>query len=118
MTDRNRKEQLGVRVSPGVKQKAVDAAKRVGVSLNEWVERLILSAVGDPTLPVVPPPQTSLDAEPGALVEERDGVRSYQPAPLPDHGFHPKPFDANCSMREYHWKHGPGIPCRRCGGEV
>lgn len=28
------------------------------------------------------------------------------------------PFDKGCRNAAYHWKSGPGSPCRFCGGEV
>jgi hypothetical protein len=123
VSDRNRKEQLGARLRPGVRDLAVDAARRAGQSLNEWVENIILAAVNvDPAVPIVPAPLEGRMAltdfvgeAPSAVGTATDGAGGNAtggvPAPT-------KTFAADCSMREYHWRCRPGNPCKRCGGET
>ena len=97
----NKKEQLGARLTPGVRQRVVDAAAAAGVSLNEWVEVTLVAALdGTPAAPVMLEGQTTI-----ADALEQPTVS-------------PKRFEPTCSMRTYHWKCSPGSPCRRCGGET
>lgn len=123
MADRNQKEQLGARTRFGVRDKAVAAAEAAGISLNEWVERVILAAVGDISGPIVPhPDQIPLipdpDMQPG-VVELRNGETTVGRIILTDdQPGSTKKFASDCSLKEYHWKHGLGNPCRRCGGET
>jgi hypothetical protein len=116
VSDRNRKEQLGARLSPGVRQLAVDAAHRAGQSLNVWLEKIILAAVNVvPNTPIVPPPiagQTTITDFLGEDGAEPTSGAAGEPAPAPT-----KTFAPDCSMREYHWRCSPGNPCKRCGGE-
>jgi hypothetical protein len=122
MADRNRKEQLGARLTPGLRQRCVDAAVAAGQTLNVWVEEAILAAldIGDGSIVPPPPPipgQTALtdfEGEPtdaGVTSAQVEGTRGSQPAPS-------KTFSPDCSMREYHWRCSPGNPCKRCGGET
>lgn len=116
MADRNRKVQLGARVTSSTRERAVAAAKAAGDSLNEWVEKAILAMVGDIETPIVPHPgQITLIAEdPTGLVDTADGVAPYDARPDAD----VRLFDPACRNRAYHWKQGPGTPCRFCGGEA
>lgn len=96
MTNRSKKAQLGARVSFRARELAKEAARRASVSLNEWVEQIILDATRDVHVPV--------QVVPGQLAIED---------PAPEGGR----FDPSCRNRGYHWMQGPGRPCRWCKGE-
>lgn len=126
MSPSRNKAQLGVRVSPEAKEMAVARAKSVGKTLNQYIEWLIRSdchenGVAPHARPVVP---GQLDLT-EALTEMEAEVAGVVAAPTPAEVIIPQDsvdnltrFQADCSMVAYHWKSGPGNPCRRCGGEI
>jgi len=94
---------------------AVDKANAVGCSLNVYIERLIradnLDEAALAQKLTLEPVQPQLGDEPETIeqpVEALDqiGADEY------------KRFDASCSNGTYHWRHSPGNPCKRCGGEI
>lgn len=127
MSGRDQKVQLGARVPKEIRQVAVDAAKAAGVSLNVWLEQAIAKAANRGT---VPTPQLPIEQEQRAeavAVATVDAVTSPPPAPVvppvakkPTLPAQPKltRFASNCVNGAYHWKHGPGNPCRVCRGEI
>lgn len=118
MPGRDKKTQLGVRVPPEVKEEAARVAAAMGVSLNQWIEGLIRDRITIP-VPVIDG-QTTIDEQikgqhgPSADTVVHDEAPAVDLIGLAQ----AKPFAPNCSSRAYHWKHGPGNPCRFCGGEV
>lgn len=125
MSPSRNKVQLGVRVSPEAKEMAAARAKAVGKTLNEYIEWLIRSdahenGVADYARAVPVPGQldltealTEMEAEAGAAPPPPVEV-----VPAADHVDTLQRFANDCSMAAYHWKSGPGNPCRRCGGEI
>jgi hypothetical protein len=117
--DRNLKAQLGARVPSEIVALAEAARVKAGISRNEWVERAIVEQArreGVEALPLLVPGQIPLIADesmPPDRVEFRnDGETMAVITGTTKH------FDPSCIGKTYHWKHGPGRPCRSCGGEI
>lgn len=107
MSDRNKKVQLGARVTPLCREQAVANALSKGLSLNLYLEGLIWDDEKAPTLLDAPKIDGQMD-----LVDEVEKVENGHTEEMW------KRFAPNCSMGVYHWRCGPGNPCSRCGGEI
>lgn len=133
----SRKVQLGARVAADVRERALTQARAESMSLNEWVEKALRAAL-DQTVstfpgPVVKPTPTQLaltDPPPeegitvthsritaGGGIEIGPNDRGIPAGAIvyPDTRDSAR-FAPNCTAEIYHWKHGPGNPCRSCGG--
>lgn len=122
---RDLKHQVGARVPGDLLEKAKQAAAALGVSFNQWVEQAFNLKLGDaptpggtPTLTLTDAPipgQTSLDGlvtpRMMSLAELKESPDAQQPDPVVE-------FARNCTNGTFHWKHGPGNPCRYCKGEI
>lgn len=114
MGGRDKKAQLGARVPPEVRERAIAAARAERMSLNAWVEKTLRAATEGVALP---PPETV----PGQMTVD-DMLQLEIPAPVTKAELvENRPtgkFAPNCVNATYHWKHGPGNPCGSCGGET
>lgn len=128
MADRNRKAQLGARVPHDVLDLADRAASAAQVSRNEWVEQAIVEKAERQGLRLganVIDGQITIEESAGEQRPHRGvaghadsggAVTPSAPADEPRRTL--KAFDPACRNRSYHWKQGPGNPCRFCGGEA
>lgn len=125
MSGRDKKVQLGARVPADVRTAAQADAKRLSMSLNGYMEHLIVQAHGDRPVEAPLAGQLTVDdmVQPELGDPPPDGIDSYpgedtmvahaQPK-VPDL----KAFARNCRNGTLHWKNGPGDPCKFCGGEA
>ena len=115
------KVQFNTRVPAEVKDMADNRRRVLGLSANEYVEKLVRAdheknppapaqIDGQVTLEDVLKPESAGEAETSSAAS---GGALTPPAPA-----EMKPFEASCSNVTYHWRCGPGNPCRRCGGEI
>lgn len=116
-----KKVQLAVRVPADVRDLCLELARKVGMSKNVFVEKLIRAAAATP----LPTTQGSPLAEGQLIVDDQgeryrvgDVIRSGDEIVTVHHAGDPRPFAANCKAGTLHWKHGPGNPCRFCDGEI
>lgn len=137
------KAQLGARVPKDVREMAVADASRLGLSLNQYIENLIVQAnqgrplvtvadgqlaIGEPLAGV--PVVLSVDAEEDTaqLVRDAETIARIDNILMRDVVRGPDgeeiivtaltPFARNCTNGTLHWRHGPSNPCRFCGGEI
>lgn len=135
---RDNKVQLGVRVPADVRTAARNDAARKAMSLNAYVEHLIVQAHGNQ--PILAPLAGQITVDDilngqDELQPPPDGIDSYPPGEdtMVAHGQEIRaeavaraqtevaalrPFARNCRNGTLHWKHGPGNPCKYCEGEV
>lgn len=134
---RDLKAQLGARVPRDVREAAVADAKKKGMSLNAYMEHLIVQAHG--SRPIVAPlagqitvdeaiaehagaiPLVGTENSPTILVRRGDqlvGTIHHVGDTEIQRAAKLKSFARNCTNGTLHWKHGPGNPCPSCGGEV
>lgn len=125
MADRNRKAQLGARVPHDVLDLADRAASAAQVSRNEWVEQAIVEKAERQGLRLganVIDGQITIEESAGEPAPTGVAGRADSGEPSPAPADEPrrtlKAFDPACRNRSYHWKQGPGNPCRFCGGEA
>lgn len=116
------KAQLGARVPKEVREMAAADARRLGLSLNQYVENLIVQANQGR------PPVTILDGQ--ITIEEAiSAVAEEVPVAVFDEGEMEAeangasiimlvPFARNCKNATLHWKSSPDNPCRFCGGQI
>lgn len=131
------KAQLNVRVDPLVKAAADERAKNLGKSMNAYIEDLIradthVNGVSDYARSNFVPGQMTVDDMLNGQDELADETHTFTeaemaeaaaklagtPAATASSTADYKAFETNCVAGVYHWKNGPGNPCRSCGGEI
>lgn len=126
---RDQKAQVGARVPGDLLERAKNAAVSLGVSFNSWVEQAFNLKLGENTEPPQPiPGQTSiLDAERQERRAEAQAIIQaaadafgdpHDPPPAKETPVSAPRFDRTCKNGTLHWRHGPGNPCKFCGGEI
>jgi hypothetical protein len=119
------KVQLGARVPAEVRERALEEAKRRGVSLNVYVERSLgLMLEESPECKVrldrLEQPLVDIPDEREERAQEaRELLAAAQeisrPARPPEPSSLPV-FSPDCRNATLHWRNGPERPCRFCGG--
>lgn len=101
--------QIQLRVPEEVRASLQEEAGRRGVSVNAMLEEMIRSEI---TVRAVDPIEGQITVE--EVLSAPDPVTGLR-GPFDD-GAPEIAFAPDCVNRAYHWKQGPGKPCRFCGG--